>query len=716
MTKYRAQYEDFKREDTVNVVKVWLFNDDGTPINPDAGHKWTAKLVKGDQKAGGPYAVMIEDGAIYLPSKSLAEAKLPSGTYGLELWEEYNGNTVIYPSAGFIPVRIHSNADNSIEQVNLTTNLNEVIAKIAESATRSYVGTVRTTNPDESPSVSTHMEDGKVVYDFVLPAGAQGPKGDRGPIGPKGDKGEKGDRGIQGIQGPVGPKGKQGDQGDQGPQGNRGPIGPKGDQGPQGEQGPRGDQGVQGIPGPQGPVGPKGDKGEKGDPGQIGPEGPQGLSPYTLAVKRGFKGTEDEWLESLKGGPKGDPGPKGEKGDKGETGPVGPKGDDGKSAYQVWLDQGNKGTKDDFLASLKGPKGDQGNPGEKGADGKPGESGPQGAPGKDGITPTITIGTVTTTTPDKQAQATIVSGTDNPNSYLLNLVIPQGQQGEPGKNGETGKTIEVAPEITIGDVKAVDDASLASANVVKTGDNAYAINLYLPRGQKGDTGDTGPKGPQGPAGPKGADGKSAFQEWLDAGNKGPETVFLDSLKAKFPETKVTVTFIGNGEAGSGTWKKNDDGTVTLDLSIPEGKQGPQGPKGDKGDPGAKGDKGDKGEQGLNIYYSTYEAQPNQETLYWTDLGADATPRIGDHVIMPSGKVYAITKVNSTANPRTYGIGEMLTNIHGSKGDKGDKGDPGAPGPAGPAGATPVRGVDYWTDTDKDEIKSWVENAILNKGW
>lgn len=32
----------------------------------------------------------------------------------------------------------------------------------------------------------------------------------------------------------------------------------------------------------------------------------------------------------------------------------------GKSAYQIWLDFGNKGSKQDFIDSLKGPKGDGG--------------------------------------------------------------------------------------------------------------------------------------------------------------------------------------------------------------------------------------------------------------------------------------------------------------------------------------------------------------------
>lgn len=39
-----------------------------------------------------------------------------------------------------------------------------------------------------------------------------------------------------------------------------------------------------------------------------------------------------------------------------------------------------------------------------------------------------------------------------------------------------------------------------------------------------------------------------------------------------------------------------------------------------------------------------------------------------------------------------------------------KGDPGEPG------YTPVREVDYWTDADKAEIKSYVDEAILGGAW
>ena len=48
------------------------------------------------------------------------------------------------------------------------------------------------------------------------------------------------------------------------------------------------------------------------------------------------------------------------------TGGGGGTGADGKSAYDIWLEQGNEGTEQDFLDSLKGEKGDKG---DSGADG-----------------------------------------------------------------------------------------------------------------------------------------------------------------------------------------------------------------------------------------------------------------------------------------------------------------------------------------------------------
>ena len=59
-------------------------------------------------------------------------------------------------------------------------------------------------------------------------------------------------------------------------------------------------------------------------------------------------------------------------------------GKDGKSAYQIWLDNGNKGTEQDFLNSLKGAKGDTGATGVQGPKGDKGDTGATGPKGDTG--------------------------------------------------------------------------------------------------------------------------------------------------------------------------------------------------------------------------------------------------------------------------------------------------------------------------------------------
>jgi hypothetical protein len=70
--------------------------------------------------------------------------------------------------------------------------------------------------------------------------------------------------------------------------------------------------GTQGPPGPPGPVGPQGPQGPAGADGADGAQGPagadgaagvngsEGKSAFQVAVDNGFSGTEAQWLESLK--------------------------------------------------------------------------------------------------------------------------------------------------------------------------------------------------------------------------------------------------------------------------------------------------------------------------------------------------------------------------------------------------------------------------------
>lgn len=87
---------------------------------------------------------------------------------------------------------------------------------------------------------------------------------------------------FRGKPGPQGPAGRQGEKGDRGDVGPQGPIGQTGSRGPKGDTGAQGPQGPQGIKGLQGATGESGE------------------SAYQIAVKLGFKGTEQEWVESLK--------------------------------------------------------------------------------------------------------------------------------------------------------------------------------------------------------------------------------------------------------------------------------------------------------------------------------------------------------------------------------------------------------------------------------
>lgn len=93
-----------------------------------------------------------------------------------------------------------------------------------------------------------------------------------------------------------------------------------------------------------------------------------GKSAYAIAVAHGFRGTEQEWLDSLKGlqGPQGDPGPKGDPFTYADftaeqiealKGPKGDKGEDGLSAFNIAQLNGFQGTYVEWLKSLKGKDG-----------------------------------------------------------------------------------------------------------------------------------------------------------------------------------------------------------------------------------------------------------------------------------------------------------------------------------------------------------------------
>lgn len=124
--------------------------------------------------------------------------------------------------------------------------------------------------------------------------------------------------------------------------------------------------------------------------------------------------------------------------------------------------------------------------------------------------------------------------------------------------------------------------------------------------------------------------------------------------------KVTISGMEQTEASTESGGINIF-TVTLTNGESASFEVRNGAKGEKGDTGAKGEKGDKGDKG-----DTGETGPQGE--------------------------------------------------QGEKGDKGDKGEQGERGKDGADGYTPRRGIDYWTEEDKAEIKAYVEEAILGGEW
>ena len=113
----------------------------------------------------------------------------------------------------------------------------------------------------------------------------------------------------------------------------------------------------------------------------------------------------------------------------------------------------------------------------------------------------------------------------------------------------------------------------------------------------------------------------------------------------------------------GIWYVGADSTGVPAVG-PQGEQGPTGERGLQGHPGPQGERGPAGPQGL-------QGPPGPQGVQG-----------------PAG-------------------------MQGAQGERGPQGERGVPGPQGSA---PVRGVDYWTTADVEEIKGYVSEAILGGAW
>lgn len=178
MTLFDIEYDDFKREDTTNVIAITLYTDDKQPITPNSSHTWKAKVSKED-KYVGEYPVTISGNTIKLSSSNLT--RLPNGDYGLELWETYDGSTTIYPSAGVMEFRVHRNANDTLGTIDPTTDINAIIDDLHKAGQNVKVVATNTLSPGSKASVTQSITNGENQLTFYIP---QGDKGDKGDVGP----------------------------------------------------------------------------------------------------------------------------------------------------------------------------------------------------------------------------------------------------------------------------------------------------------------------------------------------------------------------------------------------------------------------------------------------------------------------------------------------------------------------------------------------------
>lgn len=186
--------------------------------------------------------------------------------------------------------------------------------------------------------------------------------------------------------------------------------------------------------------------------------------------------------------------------------------------------------------------------------------------------------------------------------------------------------------------------------------------------------------------------EKAMQVEKDAETVNKKAAAVEDFSDALDSVTVEVQQVGSEDPATGSASISKEDGVRFSFAIPQGR---------KGDPGEKGDKGERGKTGKGLtildYYPTYEA-----------LEAAVTdPDPGDAYGVGEAAPYDIY---------VYGETEGWVNNGVLQGAKGDKGDPGEPGQPGEPGYTPVRGTDYWTDADKAEIKSYVDDAILGGEW
>lgn len=291
---------------------------------------------------------------------------------------------------------------------------------------------------------------------------------------------------------------------------------------------------------------------------------------------------------------------------------------------------------------------------------------------------------------------------------LAALQGPKGDKGDIGPQGPKGDPFTYADFTSeqLEDLTGPQGPKGAKGDKGDKGD-AFTYNDFTeeqlealtgPQGPQGPQGETGPQGPQGIQGPAGQDGVgipaggTTGQVLAKASNTDYDTEWVDQTGGG-----------GSGEPGEDggyyqpsvddegnlSWTASKEGMPAVDsanIKGPKGDTGPQGIPGQdgiQGPPGEKGEKGDKGDPGIQGIQG------------------------------PQGEPGAKGEKGDTGPQGIQGP-QGIPGEQGPQGEPGEKGDTGEQGPQGPAGAdgyTPIKGTDYWTESDKAEIVQEAASSI-----
>lgn len=244
---------------------------------------------------------------------------------------------------------------------------------------------------------------------------------------------------------------------------------------------------------------------------------------------------------------------------------------------------------------------------------------------------------------------------------------PEGPEGQPGKDG-------FSPIATV--IQTENGATISIQDV--NGTTTAEVSNGAP-GEKGDTGPQGPAGAQGPQGPQGIPGEKGEKGDTgpqgkdgEKGETGDSGVYIGQTEPTDPDVNVWIDPNGQPSAVSASSVSFDDSTAqtgtsnvqdAIDYLVQNGSGG-------SGTPGEDG----------GYYQPSVDTEGN---LSWTASKAD----------MPA---------------------VASSNIKGPQGPQGLQGPTGQTGPQGPAGQdgyTPVRGTDYWTAADQQQIVQDVLAAL-----